>query len=352
MNAANRHPFGKVNQRELARELGVSQSLISKILSGKNDASKEMTARILKAVKEKGYRPNLLVRGIQTGQTKTIGVVMPADEFHSGIVQGIHDSFDQAGYAMILVWNAEYMATPDSQKELMYIHRLLDRRVDGVILRPTYDDATKMYFSEILERGIPLVIVDRKLVGVATDFVGTDDYAGGVMAAKHLLDLGHRRLGHIAGPSRVRTAKDRRRGFEAAVAEYGNGASCRTIEAAGFRSVKAEALQLLQSQPRPTAVFGANDHTAAEICETARSLGLHVPGDISVVGFGDLAFGEYMSPPLTTIRQHPYRIGEEAAMLLLARCTGISKTGDAASAQNIILKPELVVRGSTRNDRI
>ncbi len=345
---SERNLFGKVNQRELARELGVSQSLISKILSGKNDASKEMTARILNAAAKKGYRPNLLVRGIQTGQTKTIGVVMPADDFYSGIMHGIHDSLERAGYAMILVWDAEHVATPDSQKELIAIHGLLDRRVDGVILRPTHDDATRMYFSEIHERGIPLVIVDRELAEVASDYVGTDNYSGGMMAARHLLDLGHRHLGHIAGPNRISPAKDRRRGFEDAVADYGDGASCLTIEATNFHSVKTEVLHLLQSTPRPTAVFGANDLVATEIYSTAKSLGLNIPKDISIIGFGNLTFGQFMSPALTTIHQHPYRIGEEAAQLLLARCSEKITGTNSTPIQVKKITPDLVVRESTQ----
>lgn len=337
--------FGKVNQCEIARELGVSQSLVSKILSGRNEASKEMTEKILKLVGEKGYRPNMLVRGMQTGQTKTIGVVVPADGFHSGIVQGIHDHLDSAGYAMILVWNKENIAAPDSRKELEYIHRLVDRRVDGVILRPTHDDVSDMYFKEVSERGIPLVIVDRELARTHYDFAGTDDRAGGEMAARHLLGLGHRSLGQLAGPSSVSTAKDRRLGFEKAVAEFGKGAVCRTIEAQHFDHVEKEILQLLQSNPRPTAIFGANDNTAREIYEMAATLGLKVPGDLSVVGFADLEFARFLVPSLTTIQQDPYGIGEEAAKLLLARCKA-DKTGEKHEA--IRLKPGLIVRASTR----
>lgn len=336
--------FNRVNQREIARELGVSQSLVSKILSGRNEASKETTERILKAAERKGYRPNMLVRGIQTGQTKTIGVVIPANAFLSEVVHGVHDALDRAGYAMILVWNTENIAEPDSRVELEYLHRLVDRRVDGVILRPTHDDASDMYFSEISERGIPLVVVDRLLARAKYDFVGTDDRCGAEMAARHLLDLGHRRLGQLAGPSSVSTSRDRRVGFEKAVADFGRGATCRTIEAADFQNVEKEITKLLLSKPRPTAVFGANDHTAREIYQVAAKLGLKMPIDLSVVGFADLNFASWMSPPLTTVRQNPYRIGAAAAELMLARC-GLKGKGEGR--ETIRLKPELVVREST-----
>jgi len=344
MKASKTGKLKKTNQREIARELGVSQSLVSKILSGKKEASKETTEKILMAAKQGGYRPNMLVRGMQTGQTRTIGVVIPASTFLSEVVHGVHDALDRAGYAMILVWNTENIAEPDSKAELEYIHRLVDRRVDGVILRPTHDDATDVYFSEIAERGIPIVVVDRLLSRTKYDFVGTDDRDGAEMAARHLLELGHCCVGQLAGPSSVSTSRDRCTGFEKAIAEFGDGATCRTIEAANFQDVEKEITELLLSKPRPTAVFGANDHTAREIYEVAGKLGLRIPQDLSVVGFADLSFASWMSPPLTTIRQKPYDIGKAAAKIILARC-GNGKT--AHVPEKIRLKPELVVRGST-----
>ncbi|OGV68042.1 MAG: hypothetical protein A2283_10520 [Lentisphaerae bacterium RIFOXYA12_FULL_48_11] len=334
----------KINQREIAHELGVSQSLVSKILSGRKEASPETTEKILKVAKRQGYRPNMLVRGLQTGETKTVGVIIPANTFLSEVVHGIHDALDRAGYAMILVWNTENIAEPDSKTELQYIHRLVDRRVDGVILRPTHDDATDMYFSEIAERGIPLVVVDRLLARTKYDFAGTDDIAGAEMAARHLLDLGHRRLGQLAGPSSVSTSRDRRIGFEKAIAEFGQGATCRTIEAVDFQNVEKDITELLLSKPRPTAVFGANDHTAKEIYQVAARLGLRIPQDLSVVGFADLNFAAWMFPPLTTVRQDPYGIGEAAANLVLARCRG---KVNSAKQETIRLTPELVIREST-----
>ena len=336
--------FHRISQTEIARELGVSQSLISKVLAGKNEASDKVRDRILAMVKKERYRPNALVHGLQTGHTNTVGVIVPAGGFHSEIVHGIHDCLDVAGYSMFLVWNKEDVAVPDSRKELEYIHRLIDRRVDGVILRPAHDDVSNIYFSEVWERGVPLVVIDRELSNVRCDFAGTDDEAGGRLAAEYLLSLGHRRLGQIAGPSAVSTAKDRRIGFEKAVAEFGRSAACRTIEAPTFANVKKEALQLMQSNPRPTAVFGVNDDAARDLFGVAATLGLRIPGDLSVVGFGDLPYGEYLLPSLTTFRQNTYGIGEKAAKLLLARCAGgRSRT---AKQDRIRLKPELVIRGS------
>ena len=339
--------FGNINQREIANELGVSQSLVSKILAGRNEASPEMTGKILRLVQEKGYRPNMLVRGVLSGKTKTIGVVIPADGFFSEIVHGIHDCLTRAGYAMFLVWNDDHMVAPDSKKELEYIHSLVDRRVDGIILRPTHDEVSQMYFNEVHLRGIPMVIVVREIAPAHYDFVGTDDRAGGELAAKHLLELGHRCLGQIAGPSIVSTSRGRRLGFESAVADFGPTASCLTIEAPGFSNAKTQILELLQSTPRPTAVFAANDDAAAEIYVIAASLGLRIPDDLSVIGFGDLVFAPHLTPPLTTLRQNPYSIGENAAALMLTKCASKHKKKPAPEVMNIKFLPTLVVRGST-----
>lgn len=332
-----------VSQLDIARALGVSQALVSQVLAGKNEASPKMTARILKMAREKRYRPNALVRGMQTGRTGTIGVIVPSDGFYSWIVKGLHDQLARAGYLIYLVWNDEHVAAPDSNRELEYLHRLMDRRVEGVILRPTHDDVTDMYFSEVMGRGIPLVVVDRELTRTKCDFAGTDDFEGGAMAARHLLELGHRRLGQVAGPSVVSTAKDRRLGFEREVAEFGQGATCSTIEAEGFQNTKSEIRRLLSLDPRPTGVFGPSDFAAREMYEVAAELGLKVPRDLSVVGFADLPFAEWLSPPLTTLRQDPLGIGEAAAGLLLSQCA----KGVRGKQKKVKLKPGLVVRGST-----
>ncbi len=336
---------GRVTLRAVAARAGISESTASRILAGQRQYDARTVDRVLAAAATLRYRPNSLVRGILSGRSRTIGVVVPASTFFlAGILRGIHDALAAADHVLLLSWNPLHFAAPGNVVERRHIHRLLEHRVDGLILRPTHDAATDDDYREILERRLPLVTVDRELPGVACDFAGTDDAGGARMAAGHLLGLGHRRLGHLAGPGAVSTARRRREGFERAVAAFGRGAACRAVEGPDFRGLRDEALRLLRTRPRPTAVFCANDDAAASLYEAADALRLRIPQDLSVVGFADLPHAVWMRPPLTTVRQDPVAIGREAARIVLARCAGGARCDGPIAVR---VKPELIVRGST-----
>jgi LacI family transcriptional regulator len=339
------------NLRELAAEAGVSVATVSRILNrGEGDLfAPETVKRVFETAEKMAYRPNLLMRAVLTGRTKTIGVLVPnKDRFYTDIIRGIHDKLIEQDYALMLSWNDEDMPMPDSQRELDLIHRMIDRRVDGIILRPTHDNVSDMYFNEVWERDIPLVTVDRDLSSVHCDFAGTDDVAGGRVAAEHLLELGHRRLGHLAAPASVSTGRDRRQGFEQAIAEFDEEAHCLTIGTKGFHRVYSEAMKLLAITPRVTAVFCASDRAAMEVYKAAADSGLRIPEDLSVVGFADLPVAEMLKPGLTTIRQLPEQIGAEAARLLLARLEGELTEEEPCKTRLI---PELILRESTASPK-
>ena len=331
--------------RMVAERAGVSESTVSRILAGQRQYDPATVRRVQAAAEALRFRPNSLVRGILSGRTGAIGVVVPASTpFLAGILHGIHDALSEADQALLLAWNPLHYASPRNRSELRHIHRLLEYRVDGIILRPTHDDARHEEFREIWDRGLPLVVVDRELPGVRCDFAGTDDTTGGRLAAEHLLKLGHRRLGHLAGPRSVSTARGRRSGFEEAVSSWGAGASCRTVEAPHFSGTRKEALILLRARPRPTAVFCVNDDAAADLYAAAAELGLDIPRDVSVVGFADLPLASWLRPALTTLRQDPYRLGREAVRIVLERRDGPPRP---AGPIEVRLKPDLVARKST-----
>jgi LacI family transcriptional regulator len=338
---------GTSSLRQVAEEAEVSVATVSRVLNntGRNAYAPATAERVHRVAKRLGYRPNMLMRGVAGRATRTIGVLVPAGgDFYSRVVEGIHDRLAEADYAMVLAWNKENIAPPDSAEELKLVHRLVDRRVDGVILRPTHDSVSDMYFSELWKRHIPLAAVDRAIPSVRCDFAGTDDVAVGRLAAEHLLGLGHRCLGHLAGPAMVSTAKDRRAGFEQAVAAFGHGAQCVTVEAPDFSGVQEDALRLLRADPRPTGIFAANDEMAEMVYAGGAEAGVRIPDGVSVVGCGNLLQCRYLSPALTTFDQHPYRIGQEAARLMLERVEG---DGNHEKPREVRVTPEIVVRGSS-----
>ncbi len=260
-----------------------------------------------------------------------IGVMMPPfDYYWSEVLYGIHDVLTLADHVPITLWTVHAGSTQRRRSEtagneLDQIHRLVDRRVDGVILWPAFAQLFVDHIHEFSSRNLPVVTIDHQLPAeFNSDFVGSDEASGGRMVAAHLYALGHRRMGHLAG-SRVATwALARRKAFEDAVREM-PGASVITLEAPPGEETSlsiTQARELLSRPDRPTAIFGACDLYAKTIYHAAAELNLSIPRDLSVVGFSDDDFACEMSPPLTTVRQPAYEIGRRAAELILGRSMG------------------------------
>jgi LacI family transcriptional regulator len=343
---AHRNGF-RVSLKQIAEATGCSLMTVSRALRGRPDIAAETREQILSVASKLGYRPNLLVRGLQTGRSGNIALlVSPEGDFGSGIVRGAHDELVRQQYLPILHWKWAQAGETTEAAELGVIHRVLDRRVEGIIFFPQDDSVPDLYFREVWQRGVPLLTVDRRLARTKADFVGTDDLAGARMAAEHLLALGHRHVAHLAGHAKYGTHADRRTGFEAAIAK-GRGC-CRTVEVPGADAVGPLTEKLLLSDPRPTAIFLTADFQAPAVYQTAAKLGLRIPDDLSVVGFADLAFAKYLAPPLTTVRQDPYGIGREAARVIVERCSRTLKDKEPVQLR---LMPELIVRDSTAKVR-
>lgn len=325
--------------KNIADDTGFSITTISRVLQKKGEIGLETRKKVLASAEKLGYRPNLLINGMRTGKTKTIGVIMPVDEgFFSDIIRGIHDSLIQKDYVPILIWPSS-----DGNNEKEQIHRLIEHRVEGIIIRPMEDEAKKDHFNEIYERGIPVVTVDRQLTYVDFDYVGSDDYLGASMATRLLISLGHKRIGHLQGPQFASPAKLRRKGFEDSVAKS-RGVSGIVSENELFTYDVSEASDFLRKNPDVTAVFAANDLAAASVFAAATGLGLKIPQDLSVIGYGNLTFGQWMNPSISTVNQFPYEIGENAVELLFKQ---ISKKTEKKKLRTLLTKPELIVRQST-----
>jgi LacI family transcriptional regulator len=308
----------------------------------------------LKAAETLKYRPNLLVRGIQTGKTSVIGVMAPPfDTFWADILYGIHDALAAFDYVPMMVWTshkarhkrpATLPASPDH--ELKQVHRLLDRRIDGVILWPPFAAHYSNHVHEFSSRDLPIVTIDYEMPPeFNADCVLSDEDAGTKAVAKHLYDLGHRRFAHLSGLLNASWAINRKAGFERALGAYPD-TSCVSIEAIledDSRNMEPPR-DLLRHPSRPTAIFAATDLLAKKLYTAAEELKLRIPQDISIVGYADDDFSAQMRTPLTTVRQDGYGIGSRAAQILLDRLSG--KIRDTARITEH-LPVELVVREST-----
>lgn len=329
--------------KQIAAELGVSMMTVSRALSGRGRISHETRDRVLIAAKRLKYRPNRLVHAIKQGKSRSVGVMVPiATSFSAGIVRGIHDALAEHHYLPILHFHGDGPQARRDEAELEYLHRLLDHRVDGIIFWPSDESVSQMYLREVWERGVPLVAVDRHLPHTNADFSGTDDEAGGRIAAEHLLALGHRRLAHITGEHWVSTYADRHRGFEQAVAGRRDVAS--VVEECADCRCGEIARGLFSARDRPTALFLSSDRMAPHVYAAAESLGLAIGKDVSLVGFADLTETAWLRPKLTTVKQDAHQIGREAARLVLERIEGRETN---APPRSVRVVPALVAREST-----
>jgi len=339
--------------KDVAEEAQVSLSAASRILRGERDRFGEETCeRVLEAARRLGWRRNLLVSGIQTGRTQTIGVMIPPfDSFWVDVLAGIHVTLAAADYLPITVWVGDCQEIPhfeeDQHQGFRQISRLLDRRVDGLILWPSFAVAYYEHFRELIERQVPVAVIDHEYSDEQiADSIETDEERCARAVAEHLLALGHQEIACFS--SRETTwqawANRRRESFEKAVF------SLAEVEVRSWRlnpwgtDGLEVAREILSQDPRPTAVFAVTDHEALYVYEAAGEMGLRIPEDLSVVGFADLDFAAALRPPLTTMRQRPKEIGRRAAQLMLDRLDG--EFGDSPPT-TIRVGADLIVRGST-----
>lgn len=331
-----------MNLDRIAELSGYSPATVSRVLNGKAQVKEETRERILAAARSLNYRPNLLVRGLQTGRTGMIGVMAKMGEsYFSRMVQGIHDTLASQRCVPLLQLTGK---TPDGNyigiSEIEQLHAMIDRRVDGVIMLPVDEQLTADDMARVFSSNLPLVLIDRDLDHIAADYVGIDDEMGGRLAAEYLLRRGCRRLGHIAGPAFLRAGRQRRDGFVRAARAA--GAEVTVVEDKLFGAGYACMRELWAKNPQIDAVFAANDNQAAAAMDYLREIGKTIPNDVRMIGFSNLDFCERMLPKLTTVDQRAYAIGCRAAQMLLERI----ESGNDLPARKEYLAPQIVERDS------
>jgi len=337
--------------REVAEQARVSTATASRILSGwKPHLFAEATKkRVAKIAQELGYRPNRLVGGVRRGKTQSVGVLIPAYQgFYGELAAGIHDELIMADYVPIILWSKTDSPHGIGKSELEQIHQLVERRVEGVILKPARENISDEYLHEILDRRLPLVVVDRELPHVKTNYVGTDDESGFRRSIDYLHGLGHRVFGYFGIKGQIDTGLHRRRGFHDALAgrkdvlvhEY----LCPSSLTYEDKEVIEGVVRLLRSTPRPTAVLAFNDHYAETVYLAAAKMGYAIPKDLSVVGFGRIPVYANLVPSMTSFEQHGHEVGRTAAKLLLSVIRG---EVPADATRQILVNPTLVTGDST-----
>ncbi len=325
--------------RDVAERAGVSVTSVSHVINETRPVSYELRERVLAAMEELGYQPNRLARSLRSGKTQIIGTIVPdsADPFFAEVARGIEDTAFENGYSLILCNSDRNLG-----KEAFYTNVLVEKQVDGILFLAAGVSTERIL--DLQQRGMPVVVVDRELPAANVDSVVTDNAGGGWAATRHLIDLGHQCIGHIAGPSDLRLSEYRSTGYCKALEEAGIAADGNQIVrgAFDFESGYRAACQLLANDKRPTAIFACNDIMAIGAICAAAELDLRVPEDLSVVGYDDIPLASYSNPPLTTVAQPIYDMGVMAASMLLERLHDPGGT-----ARQLVLDVELQIRRST-----
>ena len=333
-----------VSQSAIARQAGVARTTVSLALRGGEGLNPETISRVMKAAELLGYRPNNLVNAIRSGRTRMIGVMVPPyDSFWSDVLHGIHDGLIERDYVPLALWSQHRTPQTDAAQELRQIERLTDWRVDGAILWPWFANLYHTHISELKKRDLPLVTLDALLPdSFHADAVLSDEASGAEAVAAHLLALGHREILHFAGPATESWSRDRRACFAEAI-RRAPGVKLHLVELPLLQPRHGLIHEALRGLTAVTAVYCATDEIAEEVYEIAAAMGRKIPRDLSVIGYGHVDFGTRLNPPLTTVRQRPYRMGLVAAKLVIDRIEAESQAAPHIERLSV----ELVPRQST-----
>lgn len=329
---------------DIAKTLGLSPSTVSRALHNHPDISKKTIRKVQECAKKMNYRPNITALNLRLNRTNTIGVIVPeiVHYFFSSIISGIQDVAYSEGYNILLCKSDESF-----EKETHFTQSLIQARVAGVLASLAKSTEAYDHFQQILDNNIQLVFYDRICIGILTDRVVVDDYAGAMTAVEHLIKTGCKRIAFYSSPLHLEISKNRKNGYMDALRKHGLEVDKSIMYVCDTRNeaIKLTPKVMQQANP-PDSFFAINDHTAAGILYAVKREGYKVPDDISICGFsgGDLAVA--CDPMLTTVEQHGYEVGRTAAKLLIDKIKGNTH----GQYTNRIIKTKLMIRETTRND--
>ena len=334
---------GQPTLEAVASRAGVGRGTVSRVINGSPQVSERTRVRVLKAVDELGYVPNMAARALVTRRTGAIALVISESEerifgepFFAGVVRGITTVVGEASRQLVLalVQTREQVDRLDTY--------LTPQHVDGVLMLSAHDTDTLP--GLIQGRGLPIVFCGRPNGLADASYVDVDNTGGASDAVAHLFGKGRSVVGHIAGPQDMIAGRDRLAGYRAAVEATGRGVDDSLVEVGDFSEASGAAAMraLLARRPDVDAVFAASDPMALGALRALREAGRSVPADVALVGFDDGPLAEVAEPPLTTVHQPMEQIGREMALMLLAQIG----TGDSRVDHQLVLDTELVERAS------
>lgn len=330
--------------KDIARELSISPSTVSRALSDHPDISVKTKQKVREWAEKLNYQPNTMAQNLKKKSSNIIGVIVPQVKhyFFAAIMGGITDIAYDAGYTVMICQSNENM-----QREIINTHALISHRVAGLLISVSQFTSNFEHFIQVQKRGIPIVFFDRTCEEMNASRVVVNDYGGAFDAVQYLVKCGYKRIAHLAGPEHLAISKHRYDGYCAAL-EAGNipfdeklvvfGGLNEEDGIAGYNRLREQA-------QTPDAIFCVTDPVAIGAFSSIREDGFRIPDDIALVGFSDNPTVSLIDPPLTTVRQPAYDIGKAAASLLLEH---IRLKNKKYTAKAITLETELIIRKSTK----
>lgn len=333
----------KTTIHDIARKLNITASTVSRALKDHPRISQETKKAVLKVAQKLNYQPNHIAAALRNGRSNIIGIIVPTADrsFFSSVIRGIEEIANKSRYnVMICQTYDNYL------KEIETVEALLNARVDGIIASHGKETVNFNHFRKIKEKGIPLILFDRSSDEFEVSNVVIDDYLGGYKATEHLIQQGCRRIAHFTNNRKISIFKERLRGYREALLNHGLPYDENLIVESNLQleDGRNSMLQLLKLESLPDAVFSASALGAMGALQVLKEKQILIPGQVALVAFSNELFTSFTEPALTTVEQHPMRIGNAAAEIFLEE---ISDGNKKFIPQKIVLKPELIIRASS-----
>lgn len=332
---------------DIAEELGVTASTVSRALNDHPKVKDSTKKLVLEKARTMNYQPNSIAAALRNGKSNTIGVIVPNMDrnFFASVVRGIEDVVSETGYNIIICQSHDSL-----EKERANINTLLEAQVDGILASFAKETTDFSHYEEVKKRDVSLILFDRINDSLNVGAVVIDDYLGAFKATEHLIEQGCKKIVHFSGPTNISIYKERRRGYEEALKKYDIPLEDDQIIYSDLKLEDGYSIgkKMLESGQLPDAIFSASDFSAVGAMEILKKEGVSIPEEVAIVGFSNEQFTSFVEPGLTSVDQHSTQMGTFTAKLFL---DSMDKKNSSQSPPKIVLNPDLIIRKSSQKKK-
>lgn len=330
--------------KDIAEKLNISIATVSRALRGSTDIKKETKLAVMEMAKKLDYHPNLLASSLSSKKSKILGVIVPTinRQFWSNSISGIEEYAFEKGYKVMIFQSSESF-----QKEMEIVETLANSRVDGILLALSKETSTYDHIQNIIDRGIPVLLFERVCSEINSSKIVTDDYNGAKEIVEHLISKGKKRIAYLSGPMSLGVCEERMNGFRTALKDHDLEIEESLIvetKEFSFETAEEATYELWNRSLKPDAIFCFADIFAIGALHACKKMGISVPDQLAIAGFGNDDVGKFVSPSLTTMAQPSFEIGKIAAEFILKE---INDEEENFKPLFQVIKPEIIIREST-----